>query len=139
MTKKTALLFTLTLTGVVDPSGNQFEGDTSEEAMTTDTLSRNLDYCGQVIMGNGLITADTIATLESHDLTVTVTRGYPWAPDIGLTAAELDAKYNPHGDGEHPDFPREDWREMVRMQDTALGYWAWLADHLHTYDPDNDA
>lgn len=43
-----------------------------------------------------------------------------------LTAAELDAKYNPDGDGEHPDYPRAEWRAAVSQQYTISGYWDWV-------------
>lgn len=52
------------------------------------------------------------------------------AADRDLNADELDAKYSPAGGGEHPDYPREDWREMVHMEDTLLGYWAWVQHQL---------
>lgn len=47
--------------------------------------------------------------------------------DKGLSADQLDDKYNPEGDGEHPVFSREQWREGVANQDTISGYWVWAA------------
>jgi len=86
-----------------------------------------------VIIGNGLITGDTYGTLESHDADVTVIEVNPVSPDdVGLSAEELEQKYSPQGGGEHPDFPREDWREMIRIEDTLLGYWAWVNHQLTT-------
>lgn len=58
------------------------------------------------------------------------------ADDRDLNADELEQKYSPHGGGEHPDFPREDWREMVRIEDTLLGYWAWVHHALTTEKDD---
>lgn len=48
-------------------------------------------------------------------------------PDYGLSAEQLDDEYNLDGDGEHPDFPRADWRWAVAEDCTLLGYWAWVA------------
>lgn len=46
--------------------------------------------------------------------------------DYELSAEQLDCKYNPDGDGEHPKYTREAWREAVRDKDTIAGYWNWL-------------
>lgn len=46
--------------------------------------------------------------------------------DIGLTAEQLDDKYNPDGDGEHPLWTRETWIQAVCEQDTLRGYWDWV-------------
>lgn len=46
--------------------------------------------------------------------------------DYGLRADQLNEKYNPEGDGEHPTFPRCDWREEVRHERTIIGYWDWV-------------
>lgn len=50
--------------------------------------------------------------------------------DRGLSADELDARYNPDGDGEHPRYTRADWRDAVSNHDTSLGYWAWLEEQI---------
>ncbi len=50
--------------------------------------------------------------------------------DFGLTAEQLDDKYNPEGDGEHPTFPRADWQYEVANGDTLSGYWAWVEHKL---------
>lgn len=50
--------------------------------------------------------------------------------DADLTATQLDDKYNLHGDGEHPGYPRESWREAVGAQQTLLGYWTWVEHQL---------
>lgn len=52
------------------------------------------------------------------------------AEDFDLSAEELDDKYNPEGDGEHPFLTRADWREAVANEDTISGYWAWLEHRL---------
>lgn len=50
--------------------------------------------------------------------------------DACLTEEQLDEIYNPEGDGEHPDFTREDWRQEVANEETLCGYWhqcmTWL-------------
>lgn len=46
--------------------------------------------------------------------------------DKSLTAEQLDFKYNPDGDGEHPIFTRADWRNAVLELATSDGYWDWL-------------
>lgn len=61
-------------------------------------------------------------------------------PDFGLTAEQLDDKYNPDGDGEHPGFPRAMWRDWVDQRDTISGYWAWVSYMLRAaeYELDQD-
>lgn len=56
--------------------------------------------------------------------------------DINLTPEELDAKYNPDGDGEHPMFRRADWRHEVRSEKTLRGYWEWVEAQIwqHAFD-----
>jgi hypothetical protein len=134
MNKHTRLHFTLSLTGVVNPLGAQDEDATDAQPMTANELNKHLYYAvNEVIIGNGLITGDTYGTLESHDADVTVIEVNPVSPDdVGLSAEELEQKYSPQGGGEHPDFPREDWREMIRIEDTLLGYWAWVNHQLTT-------
>lgn len=46
--------------------------------------------------------------------------------DRELYTGELDDKYNPKGDGEHPIFPRSDWRDQVAQENTLRGYWDWV-------------
>ena len=46
--------------------------------------------------------------------------------DADLSAEELDDKYNPNGDGEHPRITRKMWREAVSVEATISGYWDWL-------------
>jgi hypothetical protein len=50
--------------------------------------------------------------------------------DYGLTADELDGKYNPEGDGQHPEYTRADWRAAVENEDTISGYWEWVRHQL---------
>lgn len=47
-----------------------------------------------------------------------------------LSAEQLDEKYNPDGDGEHPVFTRDEWRDAVGNQDTISGYWDWVYHRL---------
>lgn len=51
-------------------------------------------------------------------------------PDHHLTGAQLDDKYNPDGDGQHPDIGRSEWRAAVDHQETISGYWDWVAHQL---------
>lgn len=46
--------------------------------------------------------------------------------DFILDASQLDDKYNPDGDGEHPVYMRGEWRTAVGSQDTIVGYWDWV-------------
>lgn len=46
--------------------------------------------------------------------------------DFGLTAEQLNDKYNPNGDGEHPVFTRGDWRSEVFNEFTLRGYWEYV-------------
>lgn len=50
--------------------------------------------------------------------------------DAKLTPEQLDDKYNPDGDGEHPEYPQSSWRESVGAQQTLMGYWEWVAYQL---------
>ena len=60
-------------------------------------------------------------------------------PDFGLTAEQLDDKYNPDGDGEHPGFPRAMWRDWVDQRDTISGYWAWVSYMIRAAEDELDA
>jgi hypothetical protein len=46
--------------------------------------------------------------------------------DHCLNPDQLDEKYNPDGDGEHPTHTRFDWRQAVAEQSTISGYWVWV-------------
>jgi hypothetical protein len=48
----------------------------------------------------------------------------------GLTAEQLENLYNPDRGGEHPQITRAQWRAAVTGDETALGYWQWLAHKL---------
>lgn len=50
--------------------------------------------------------------------------------DYDLTADQLIDKYNHEGDGEHPTFPRCDWRHEVANEGTLRGYWDWVVSQL---------
>lgn len=49
--------------------------------------------------------------------------------DLHNNAEDLDAKYNPDGDGEHPVLTRQCWRDAVCQEETISGYWEWV-EHL---------
>lgn len=49
--------------------------------------------------------------------------------DLHNNAEDLDAKYNPDGDGEHPVLTRRCWRDAVGQEETISGYWEWV-EHL---------
>ena len=51
-------------------------------------------------------------------------------PLVIPSAEELDAMFNPDGGGEHPGFPREEWRQAVANEDTISGYWEWVRHQL---------
>lgn len=51
-------------------------------------------------------------------------------PDHQLSPEQLDGKYNPNGDGEHPRHTRDMWRDWVANEDTLDSYWQWLAFRL---------
>lgn len=57
--------------------------------------------------------------------------------DYDLEASQLDDRYNPDGDGEHPVLNRDDWRDAVAQQTTISGYWDWVAHHI-AYAEDHD-
>lgn len=46
--------------------------------------------------------------------------------DYDLSAEQLDDKYNPEDDGEHPGFTRWEWRSSVAQEATIAGYWDWV-------------
>lgn len=51
--------------------------------------------------------------------------------DALLVADQLEEVYNPEGDGEHPDFTREDWWQQVINHETLCGYWQQAVNWLH--------
>lgn len=55
---------------------------------------------------------------------------YPACPDpmddTERDPEQLEQKYSPTGDGEHPDWPREDWISLVSRRETISGYWEWV-------------
>lgn len=50
--------------------------------------------------------------------------------DLACPGSQLDDKYNPDGDGEHPVISRAEWREAVAQQYTVSGYWDWCAHEI---------
>lgn len=57
------------------------------------------------------------------------------AEDFELSADELDHKYNPAGNGEHPYFTRGEWVHEVFNHNTLLGYWEWIVHQLEQERP----
>ena len=55
--------------------------------------------------------------------------------DFDMTVEQLDDKYNPDGDGSHPCFTRETWREHVAERYTISGYWDWVWYELSSRAP----
>lgn len=58
--------------------------------------------------------------------------------DGNLTAEQLDDKYNPEGDGEHPEFTRANWREAVEEETTISGYWRWVEWQIETWEQNDE-
>lgn len=56
--------------------------------------------------------------------------------DFGLTAEQLDDKYNPEGNGEHPIFTRGEWRDEVFSENTLRGYWEWVESQIEEEEAD---
>lgn len=75
--------------------------------MFTIDLSADCTYCG----GDG--DADGCSACGKVD-------------ERDLSPEQLDDKYNPDGDGEHPNYTRKDWRFAVENDETLLGYWGWV-------------
>ena len=52
-------------------------------------------------------------------------------PDFGLTANQLEEKYNPTPDCDRvhpcPDLHIVAWYQEVAFRNTILGYWSWVA------------
>jgi hypothetical protein len=46
--------------------------------------------------------------------------------DVESTVEDLQNRYNPDGDGEHPLFTQLEWRLEVVLNETLEGYWAWV-------------
>lgn len=50
--------------------------------------------------------------------------------DYPLNEEQLDDKYSPEGDGEHPFFQRVNWRQAVAQEETLQGYWRWVTTQI---------
>jgi hypothetical protein len=61
-----------------------------------------------------------------------------YTKDYGLSAEQLDAKYNPDGDGEHPGYTRRNWRLAVDAEETVTGYWDWVEYQLEMEEAELD-
>lgn len=72
-------------------------------------------------------TSDIAALLTAQGMVIR-----PVMDDCDMTADELAEKYaGPDGTwGEHPEYPRGDWRDEVQTDDTQLGYWDWVVSKL---------
>lgn len=55
--------------------------------------------------------------------------------DYGLTVEQLEARYSPDGDGQHPVYTIWDWVQVVAQRSTREGYWYWLK---HQLDEERD-
>ena len=53
-----------------------------------------------------------------------------FGPDSDLSAEQLDDKYNPDGDGQHPEHTREEWIGDVFQGHTLVGYWQWVVKQI---------
>lgn len=134
MSTKSHLYFSLTFTGMVDAVGNR---DTDEPAMRASDLKSNLEDLISRALSEGLVTGDSAGVLEDHEVVAGVTAQFPWYHDIGLSAVQLDDKYNLEGDGEHPNFPRSLWRGEVVNENTLLGYWEWVVHQIDSHGPED--
>lgn len=54
---------------------------------------------------------------------------------VESSEGDLDALMAHGPSGEHPDWPRGEWRDCVRYGDTSLGYWAWVQHNVETAEP----
>lgn len=51
--------------------------------------------------------------------------------DSDLTVMQLENQYTgSNGWGEHPDWPRQVWREDVINENTQCGYWEWVFNNI---------
>lgn len=66
------LKFKVALSGEVSPNGN--DPQAADIAMTADDLRYALEQAMQHVIGNGLITGESSATLEDYSIEVSVER-----------------------------------------------------------------
>jgi hypothetical protein len=64
---------------------------------------------------------------EAEQITATIAMARNIKADSLLSPEQLDNKYNPNGDGEHPEYLRSMWREAVVQEQTYDGYWSWVS------------
>lgn len=50
--------------------------------------------------------------------------------DFGLTAEQIEEKYSPDGDGQHPEYTRSKWVRAVNLDSTIAGYFDWVHHQL---------
>lgn len=67
-----------------------------------------------------------------------MTKSWDADEDLVLSAEQLDDKYNPEGDGEHPLFQRCNWRQAVMQEETVCGYWDWVVRQVYEFVTDED-
>ena len=55
-----------------------------------------------------------------------------YTDDYGMTAEQLEAKYDPSGseDDAHPGYTVWDYVQVVAQRSTRLGYWEWVRSKL---------
>lgn len=49
-----------------------------------------------------------------------------YTKDYLLTVDQLEDKYDPDGDGQHPGYPVYNWIQEVKCRVTRAGYWEWV-------------
>jgi hypothetical protein len=55
------------------------------------------------------------------------------ALDAGNSGDDLDARFNPDGDGEHPIHTRQTWIDAVLARSTVRGYWDFAAAQIEEH------
>ena len=55
-----------------------------------------------------------------------------------MSADQLKAKYGGSCWDEHPDFPRDDWKEEAYNDETVIGYWDWVASQVEMRAEDEE-
>jgi len=75
--------------------------------VSVDELKDNLERLVRIGIGDGLLTWNSPAEVDSHSYSVVEVADSHWDND--------------------PDFPVEDWQSEVSNDDTRLGYREWVA------------
>ncbi|HCF3826976.1 TPA: hypothetical protein NID16_005253 [Pseudomonas aeruginosa] len=82
-----------------------------------------------VCMATGAVLLRSIEQLTEEFSLVPVSLPDIYRPDVRLSPAQLDDKYN--GGSTHPFFTSLQWRHHVAQNRTIYGYWEWLSQQLH--------